>query len=153
VNILAGGDFDKIAGVVHPDNGMRISIDAFVDGSNDLLVSADLVRSAAGDKTELPLGRADGTGEPVHSTLAGYLRRIGALDYANVDAVGYNRVIGSGNTINNVFKYYAETIVVEFYWGGSEKYADMDWRSVRFVFQPCRDGWCLAGITEDFWTI
>jgi hypothetical protein len=153
VEAIRTGDPGRIADTVHPEAGLRISIDGHVDENEDPLFSRDEIRVAGDDDARIRLGAADGTGEPIHDTLAGYLRRIGGVDYGSADAVGYNRVIGRGNTINNVFEFFPEAIVVEYYWGGSEKYAGLDWRSVRLVFRMGRGNWYLAGIVEDQWTI
>jgi hypothetical protein len=153
VDLLVGSDFEKFSAAVHPEAGLRISIDGHVNEEVDLLFTRDQVRSAEGDKTELLLGTADGTGDPVYKTLAGHLRYLGDLDYKNADAMSYNRVIGRGNTINNVFEYFPQAIVVEYYWAGSEKYGGMDWHSVRLVYSGGADGWFLIGIIEDSWTI
>ncbi len=153
VELLTGSDFKRIATIVHPEAGVRISLDGHINEETDLLFSREQVRSAGGDKTKLLMGAADGTGDPIYGTLAQHFKYIGDLDYKNADAMSYNRVIGRGNTINNILEYFPQSIVVEYYWSGTEKYAGMDWRCVRFVFQSGPEGWCLVGIAEDFWTI
>jgi hypothetical protein len=150
---LVSGDLEAIAAAVHPDAGVRISLDGHISEEVDLVFSRKQVQSAATDETSHLLGTADGTGEPIYDTLEGHIRRIGGLDYKNADATGYNRVIGRGNTINNVFEYFRDAIVVEYYWGGTEKYAGMDWHSVRLVYARGSDNWYVVGIVEDRWTI
>ncbi|AZV43291.1 hypothetical protein BAOM_2682 [Peribacillus asahii] len=67
--------------------------------------------------------------------------------------VGYNQTIGKGNTVNNIRKVYPNSIVVEYYFGGTKKYSGMDWSSLKLVYEKKGSTWYLVGIVHDEWTI
>jgi hypothetical protein len=72
--------------------------------------------------------------------------------YRNATKIGYNEVIGTGNSINNRNKIYPNTLQVEYYMDGSEKYGGMDWQSICLVFELYENQYYLVGIINNQWT-
>jgi hypothetical protein len=70
------------------------------------------------------------------------------------EQIGYNTVLGHGNSLNNSFEIYKDSIIVEYYFSGLDpQYEGMDWRSLRLVFEEKDDIWYIVGIIHDQWTI
>lgn len=155
--ILAIKDKDmvKLSTFIHPGKGIRFSPYSYVDLENDLVFTASRIRNILADKTEYTWGAYDGSGLPIELTFEEYFKRfIYDQDFANATEIGYNRIIGRGNTINNNFEVYPGAIIVEYHFPGFDpKYEGMDWKSLRLVFEEKADAWHLVGIIHDEWTI
>ncbi len=154
VEALRDRDMAGLAALAHPERGVRFSPYAFVSESDVVLTPAQL-QTAMDDPTTYLWGAYDGTGEPILLTFAGYYERfVYSHDFAAAPRVGYNQIIGHGNTINNCFEFYSGAFVVEYHFPGFDPaYGGMDWVSLRLVFQREGDVWYLVGIIHDQWTI
>ncbi len=148
-------DMEKLAAAVHPDKGVRFSPYGYVEVDKDLVFTADEVKNLANDSKTYLWGYYDGSGEPITLTFRDYYRRfIYDADFVNADQVGYNKQLGHGNTINNSFEVYKNSIIVEYHFPEIDpKYEGMDWRSLRLVFEKKNDIWYLVGVIHDEWTI
>jgi len=155
INALKDKDMEKISKLVHPEKGVRFSPYAFVDVKNDLVFSAADVKDLFSDTTIYTWGSYDGTGDPIELTFEGYYKKfIYDADFANAEQVGYNEILGKGNTIENSAEVYKDSVVVEYHFSGIDpKYEGMDWRSLRIVFEKFEDAWYIVGIIHDQWTI
>lgn len=144
---LRSQEFEEIARLVHPEKGVRVSIDTYMN-EDDLVFTREQVRNAPSDTTRLLAGYQDGSGFEVWKTARQLL-------WVGVPAgeVGYNRIIGTGNTMNNLFEFFPGGIVVEYHSPGTEQREGMDWYSRRFVFEELDGTWYLVGIATDHWTI
>jgi hypothetical protein len=100
-------------------------------------------------------GSYDGSGEPIDLPVHAYRERfIYDVDFAQPQVIGFNTVIGQGNTLNNWEEFYPGAAMVEFHFRGFDpQYDGMDWRSLRLVFTPSGSAWKLIGIIHDQWTI
>jgi hypothetical protein len=148
-------DAGKLADAVHPDKGVRFSPYGYVDVDNDLVFTAEEVKNLANDSKTYLWGYYDGSGESIMLKFSDYYKRfIYDADFLNAEQVGYNKVLGHGNTLNNSFDVYKNSIIVEYYFSGFDpQYEGIDWRSLRLVFQKKDDIWYLVGIIHDEWTI
>ena len=150
--------FDDLAKFVHPENGLRFSPYAYVT-DEDIVFSAEHLARQTGhnfmSNEKYPWGIYDGSGEPIDLTFSDYYYRfIYDKYYSNADSVLFNQSITYGNTINNVFEYYDNSIVVEYYFAPvNPKYGKLDWSALRLVFQEFEGTWYLTGIVHDEWTI
>jgi len=155
INALKDKDMEKTAKLVHPGKGVRFSPYAFVDVKNDLVFSANDVKDLLSDTTIYTWGSYDGTGDPIELTFEDYYKKfIYDVDFANAEKVGYNEILGKGNTIENSAEVYKDSVVVEYHFSGIDpQYDGMDWRSLRIVFEKFNDAWYIVGIIHDQWTI
>ena len=155
VNALRDKDMEKLSELVHPEKGVRFSPYAFVDVKNDLVFAANDVKNLLSDTTIYTWGSYDGTGDPIELTFDEYYKKfIYDADFANAEQVGYNEILGKGNTIENSAEVYKDSVVVEYHFSGIDpKYEGMDWRSLRIVFEKFEDSWYIVGIIHDQWTI
>ena len=99
--------------------------------------------------------RFDGSGEPINLTFEAYFERfIYDADFARPHAIGYNEIIGAGNTINNIAEVYPNAVTIEYHFEGFDPtFAGLDWRSLRLVLEGKEGTWYLVGIVHDEWTI
>ncbi|NLX64362.1 MAG: hypothetical protein GX022_06290 [Clostridiaceae bacterium] len=155
INALRDKDMEKISKLVHPEKGVRFSPYAFVDVKNDLVFAAADVKDLLSDTTIYTWGSFDGTGDPIELTFEEYYKKfIYDADFANAEQVGYNEILGKGNTIENSAEVYKDSVIVEYHFSGIDpQYEGMDWRSLRIVFEKFRDTWYIVGIIHDQWTV
>jgi uncharacterized protein YraI len=154
-------NLETLSRLAHPDKGVRFSPYTYVRVEPGATEGADLVFSSAhiagffADQTVYRWGHFDGSGEPIDLTFDAYFERfIYDADFARPHAVGYNEVIGRGNTINNVAEVYPSAITVEYHFEGFDPtFAGFDWRSLRLVLEEKAGIWYLVGIVHDEWTI
>lgn len=152
---LRDKDMESLVSFVHPEKGVRFSPYTYVNKDTDVVFDIDHLRNSFTDSTKYIWGVYDGTGKPIRLSFVEYYEQfIYDQDFVNADKVGYNEIIGNGNTINNIFEAYPDAEVVEYYFSGSDpKYSGMDWSSLRLVFEEDNGVWYLVGIIHDQWTI
>ena len=152
-------DWEAIAQAVHPDKGVRFSPYTYVhvgEGEDgDRVFGAEDLVGLVADETVYHWGYFDGSGEPIDRTFSDYYNRfVYDVDFAWAPAVGFNEIVGRGNTINNVAEAYSQAQVVEYHLPGLDpRFGGMDWRSLRLVLENEGDTWYLVGIVHDEWTI
>ncbi len=151
---LASKDLAALAGYVDPVGGVRFSPYAFVKDT-DLVFMPDQLAALPGSPDVYEWGSFDGSGEPIRLTYDDYDKRfVYSLDFTHAKQVGYNLVIGNGNTLNNAAEYYPGSIIVEHYDPGYDPdYSGLKWQSLRLVFQERDNVWYLVGVIHDQWTI
>jgi hypothetical protein len=155
VALIKAKDMEALSKVIHPDKGVRFSPYSHVDLKSDLVFSAKQIKDIKSDNKQYKWGIFDGSGEPIVLNFDSYYKKfIYDEDFVNAKQVGYNKILGSGNTINNSFEVYPKAIIVEYYFPGFDpQYSGMDWRSLKLVFEKKADIWYLIGIIHDQWTI
>ncbi|MDO3413325.1 hypothetical protein QWJ34_26470 [Saccharibacillus sp. CPCC 101409] len=154
---LADGNFGRLADLAAP-SGIRFSPYAYVSKETDVVLTASQLRGLKTDKKAYDWGEYDGSGEPIRLDFYSYYNEfLHNLPYTAPNAIGYNRIVRSGNTISNLAKVYPKASFVEFYVkGGRSDHPSsegMDWGSLRFVFEQSGGEWKLFGIVGDRWTI
>lgn len=155
IQAIKNKDMSKLSSYTHPDKGVRFSPYGYVNTEKDRVYTAAQLAGLMSDGTKYTWGAYDGSGEPIELTFEEYYGRfVYDKDFAAAEQVGYNRIIGRGNTLNNIFEVYPKAIVVEYHFSGFDpRYSGMDWRSLRLAFEE-KDGiWYLTGIVHDQWTI
>lgn len=157
VEALRDRNWEALAALVHPTRGVRFSPYGYVrvGTEGDRVLTPAELRQAWTDKTVHLWGHYDGSGEPIRLTFAGYFERfVYDKDFAQAPQVGYNRILGRGNTLQNWWQVYPGSILVEYHFPGTDpRYQGMDWRSLRLVFADEGGTWYLVGIIHDEWTI
>lgn len=148
-------DMEKLSDHIHPDKGVRFSPYAYVDTDKDLVFTAEEVKNLTDDSKIYVWGHYDGSGDPIELSFRNYYSMfIYDADFINAEQVSYNKILGQGNTINNSFEVYKDSMIVEYYFSGIDpKYEGMDWRSLRLVFEKKDASWYIVGIIHDQWTI
>jgi len=148
---LKNRNLESLSRLVHPDKGVRFSPYTYVrvePGSPhaDLVFNSAHIADFFADQTVYNWGRFDGPGEPIDLTFETYFERfIYDADFARPHGVGYNEVIGRGNTINNIAKVYPHAATVEYHFEGFDAtLAGLDWRSLRLVLEE-KEGELVSG--------
>lgn len=147
-------DIEELADAVHPNKGVRFSPYGYVNVEKDLVFTAEEVKKLADDPKQYRWGYYDGSGDPITLSFSDYHKRfIYDVDFVNAEQVGYNKTLGFGNSLNNSFEVYKNSIIVEYYFSGFDpQYQGIDWRSLRLVFEKKDDIWYLIAIIHDEWT-
>ncbi|MGB4005930.1 MAG: hypothetical protein WBK22_07790, partial [Halanaerobiales bacterium] len=148
-------DGEKIAEFVHPVKGVRFTPYTYVSLEGDLVFSREAMKNFFADTDLYLWGYYDGIGSEIQLTPAEYYEEfIYSADFINAPEVGYNKVLSSGNMLENQFDVYDNPIIVEYYFPGfNPEYDGMDWRSLRLVFEEYEGNWKLTGIIHNQWTI
>lgn len=154
IHALSNQDMAALAGTVHPERGLRFSPYAYVRDDHRLF-SAEQVKDLMDEPTIYHWGYFDGSGEPILMGFPEYYHRfVYDADFARPKQIGFNQLIGKGNTLVNLAEYYPGAEFVEYHFSGFDpQYGGMDWRSLRLVFEPEEGAWRLVGIVHDEWTI
>ena len=152
---LRDRDMEWLSSIVHPDKKLRFSPYTYVDPDNSLVFTGEEIKTLMESKKVYTWGAYDGSGEPIQLTFREYLNAfVYDQDFLNTEQVGYNRFIGQGNTINNLFEAYPEGKLLEYYFSGFDpQYEGLDWESLKLVFEEKDGTWYLVCIVHDQWTI
>ena len=159
IQAIKNTDLARLSELVHPSKGVRFSPYTYVrteaEADPDLVFSAAKVASLATDQTVYRWGWFDGSGDPIDMTFEAYWARfIYDADFWQPHAVGYDEVIGAGNTINNIAQVYPQASVIEYHFTGFDpQYGGLDWRSLRLVLEGSGGLWYLVGVVHGEWTI
>jgi hypothetical protein len=155
LSIIKSKDMGKLSEVIHPDKGVRFSPYGHVSKETDLVFNSTQIKTLAADQKVYNWGSYDGSGEPIELTFADYHKKfVYDVDFLNAKEIGYNKILGMGNTLVNTSEVYPKAIIVEYYFPGFDpQYSGMDWRSLRLAFEKSGNTWYLVGIIHDQWTI
>jgi hypothetical protein len=148
-------DYESLALLIHPEDGVRFSPYAYIDTATDKVVSAAWIKKQAGKKQDKILwGTIDPTDEPINRTIDDYAKRfVYDADFLHPEKLKVNEFIGGGNTTNNLLSFYKGCDFTESHFSGfEEKYDGMDWRSLRLVFKKKDAKYFLVGVIHDEWT-
>ncbi|KNY25836.1 BsuPI-related putative proteinase inhibitor [Pseudobacteroides cellulosolvens] len=155
INAISTKDAESISQLTHPVKGVRFTPYTNVSLKNDLVFKKEDIKNFFNDEKVYLWGSYDGSGDEISLTPGKYYEKfIYPVDYKNAEQVGYNKVLSSGNMIENQFEVYDNPIVVEYYFSGfNPDYEGMDWKSLRLVFEQYEGTWYLSGIIHNQWTI
>ena len=148
-------NWSALAAYVHPERGVTFTPYSTVDPDSDRSFTADQVRSLAQDQNVYTWGFEDGRGEAIQMTFAQYFARyVCDRDYTRAPELGVDRVMTSGNALENLTEIYDGCRFVDFSFPTSDPVNDgLDWSSLKLVFQPGDERWYLVGIVHGEWTI
>lgn len=150
---LKNKDYTSFATLIHPEKGIRFSMYAFVDIKGDKHFSKADFEKYQPAKTLFTWGAHDGSGDPYKATINDYLGKwVFSKDFT-ASQYSLNKFIGGGNSLNNLKEIYPKHDFTENYIKGTEKYGDMDWKTLRFVFEEFHGKYYLIAVVNDQWTI
>lgn len=143
-----------LAGAVHPDRGVTFTPYSSVSDS-DLCFTPEKVAAFGGDSKVYLWGSYDGSGAPMSLTVEEYFAQfVGNADYTRAPLLAVDRVISSGNAVENVADAYPDARFVELYYSGlDEAQEGFDWCALKLVFEPVDGTLMLVGIIHSEWTI
>lgn len=148
-------DYDTLAAFVHPEEGVTFTPYSTVDRDSDLRFTAAQVRQFSTDQTVYTWGVSDGLGSLIELTPAEYFSTyVFNTDYTQAPEIGVDRILQSGNALENLTEAYPGCRFVEFHFPGLDPAnAGLDWCSLKLVFSPSDSCWQLVGIIHSQWTI
>lgn len=150
---LKNKDYASFTALIHPEKGIRFSMYAFVDIKGDKHFSKADFEKYQPTKTLFTWGAHDGSGDPYKATINDYLSKwVFSKDFTASQYL-LNKFIGGGNSLNNLKEIYPKHDFTENYIKGTEKYGDMDWKTLRFVFEEFQGKYYLIAVINDQWTI
>lgn len=155
ITAIKNRDLTALSAIVDPQVGVRFSPYGYIqtEAGKDRIFTAAQLKDAMGDQTVRLWGMFDGSGEPINLTFAKYWDRfVYDKDFVATPQVGFNKIIKQSNTIINISEAYPNASFVEYHVPGTDKYAGMDWASLRLVFRQVDGVWYLIGIIHDQWT-
>lgn len=150
---LKDKDYKRFAEFIHPEKGVRFSMYAFVDPKEDKQFSKTDFEKYQPTKTIFTWGAHDGSGDPYRATINDYLGKwVFSKDFT-ASQFSLDKFQGGGNSLNNLEKIYPKLSFTENYIKGTEKNGEMDWETLRFVFEEFKGKYYLVGVINDQWTI
>ena len=155
VAAMKAKDGAGLAEFVHRERGVRFSPYAFVDVGSDRVLSRADVRRLWEDDRVYSWGHAEGTGDPLMLTPAGYFERfVMDRDLTAATSVTVNEYQTRGTTNSNAAAVYPSDTSVEFFLEPFEGQGDpaFDWRALRLVFENQNGSWQLIAVIHDEWT-
>lgn len=150
---LKNKDYKRFAEFIHPEKGVRFSMYAFVDPKEDKQFSKTDFEKYQPTKTLFTWGSYDGSGDLYKATINDYLSKwVFSKDFT-ASQFSLDKFQGGGNSLNNLEKAYPKLNFTENYIKGTEKNGEMDWKTLRFVFEEFKGKYYLVGVINDQWTI
>ena len=155
VKLIKAGDYEKLAEMVHPEDGVYFSPYAYIDLKADMHFTAEQTAKFASDGTAYLWGYTDGEGAPINLTPKQYFEKyVFNQDYTVSPVIGRNYIVKSGNSIENVQEVFPDCQFVEFHYPGFDaQYSGMDWCTLRLVFREYEGAYKIVAIVHDQWTI
>ncbi|ROI06433.1 MULTISPECIES: hypothetical protein [unclassified Chryseobacterium] len=146
-------DYTTFASFIHPQKGVRFSMYAFIAPKEDKNFSKADFEKYQPTKTLFTWGSQDGSGDAYKATINDYLAKwVFSKDYTTAQ-YALNKFIGGGNSLNNLKEIYPKADFTENYVKGTEKNGEMDWKTLRLVFEEFQGKYYLVGVVNDQWTI
>lgn len=148
-------DFPKFADFIHPTLGVRFSPYAYIDTTNDVKFNAKVFLDHIKEQNKFNWGGYDGSGDTILMTVVEYFKQfVYNADFLNAEKRTVNKMIGGGNSLNNLEEMYNGCNFSESYFSGfDKKFEGMDWCCLRLVFNKYNGKYYLVGIVHDQWTI
>ena len=144
-------DYETFVAHFHPMDGVRFSPYAFIDTLNDVRLSAEKFTEGIKTNKKMTWGYSDGSGDPISLTIPDYFKKfVYNKDFLNVEKFAVDKMIGSGNSLNNLEAIYPAAHFTESFDPGSH---EMAWSSLRLVFKKDSGKFYLVGVVHDQWTI
>jgi len=156
VGYIGSNDFGSLASVVHPDYGVVFSPYATVTLSTNKRFSAEQIALFGTDSTVYVWGVYDGSGEPIEMTPAAYFSEfVFSRNYCEAPVIGVNRIIKSGNALENITEMFPGVKFVDFHIPGCDMdlLGELDWSSLRLGFEEEDGRLWLTVILNSRWTV
>ena len=154
LTIIKAHNYKKLADYIHPTLGVRFSPYAYIS-TNNIKLTAEQFLSQITTQEKLDWGIYDGSGDTILLSFDEYFKKfVYNADFLNAEKTSLNKMLGAGNSLNNLVTFYKECDYTESYFSGFDKKFDgMDWTCLRLVYKKHQDKIYLVAIIHDQWTI
>lgn len=150
---LKSKNYKAFAEYIHPEKGITFSMYAFINPKEDKHFSKSEFEKLQPTKTIFTWGAHDGSGDLYKATINDYLDKwVFSKDFTAAQ-FSLDKAQGTGNSLNNLEKIYPKHSFTENYTKGTEKNSEMDWKTLRFVFEEFQGKYYLVAVVNDQWTI
>lgn len=149
---LKNKDYKTFASFIHPEKGISFSMYGFVNPKEDQHFSKEDFEKFQPTKTLFTWGAQDGSGDPYKASINDYLTKWVSKDFTG-SQYSLNKFQAGGNSLNNLKEIYPGKDFTENYIKGTEKNVEMDWKTIRFVFEEFQGKQYLVAVVNDQWTI
>ncbi|MDQ0067329.1 hypothetical protein [Chryseobacterium lathyri] len=150
---LKSKDYKTFASFIHPEKGVSFSMYGFVSPKEDKHFSKEDFVKFQPTKTVFTWGAQDGSGDPYKATINDYFAKwVFSKDFTTAQ-YSLNKFLGGGNSLNNLKEIYPGKDFTENYIKGTEKNGEMDWKTIRLVFEEFQGKQYLIAVVNDQWTI
>ena len=155
INHIKDGDFQALSLVAHPEYGVVFSPYATITLSKSKCFQPEQIALFGSDTNLYVWGVYAGSGEPIEMTVADYLSQFVLYrDYSASAILGINRIVRSGNALENIKDVFPNLQFVDFHIPGN---ADNDgedcaWSSLRLGFEEYDGSLWLTLILSSRWT-
>jgi hypothetical protein len=149
------GDFAALSQVVHPEYGVVFSPYATINLSTNKCFQAEQIAGFGTDTQLYVWGVYTSNGEPIELTPAEYFAEfVSDKDYPGAAIVGVNRIVRSGNALDNMTEVFQDAQFVDFYTPGGDNGDgdDNGWCSLRLGFEEYDGSLRLTVILHSQWT-
>jgi hypothetical protein len=148
-------NYTRLATFVHPEQGVLFSPYTFIDKQEARRFTKAQLQVQSKSPKRIRWGTEDPTEEPILLSFKQYMARyVYDADFLNAPQQAANKVIHSGNTLNNIEAVFPGCTFTEFHFPGFKKeFEGMDWRSLRLVFKVFKGKPMLVSIVHDAWSI
>lgn len=148
-------NWSALAGAIHPEKGVRFTPYSWVEPNTDMTFTPEEVAAFGSDASTYMWGYSDGPGEPMYMTPEQYfVRFVFNTDYTQAPCLSVNRIMSSGNALENAADAYPDGRFVEFYYSGLDPINEgFDWCALKLVFEAYGNQLMLVGVIHSEWTI
>lgn len=155
LSIIKNKDYTTLVIYFHPVEGTRFSPYGFIDTTLDVKFSSKNFIENIGTQKKMYWGNYDGSGDSIILTIEKYFERfVYNADFLNAEKTSVNKILGTGNSLNNLQAIYKDALFTESHFSGfDKKYGGMDWSSLRLVYKKYNNSLFLIAIVHDQWTI
>ncbi|WP_207651224.1 hypothetical protein [Papillibacter cinnamivorans] len=152
---IKAGDYESLAEMIHPVDGVIFVPYSTVNLSGNLRFSAKEIASLDTDTAKYTWGITNGEGKPIELTMAEYFKTyVFNADYTQAPMIGINQILQYGNSLENVEEIFPDADFVEFHFPGlQEEYDGYDWCSLKLVFEMYNSQPKIVAIIHSQWTI
>ena len=155
LELIRDEDFVSLSEMVHPDFGLVLSPVATISLNSDMRFGAQQVAQFLTDNTVYVWG-VDDLGIPIELTPAQYFNEfVLSCDYINASLIGVDRVVRSGNALENLTEKFPGIRFVDFHIPADDRNTsdDLDWSSLRLGFEEHDNRLWLSVIVNSTWTV
>ena len=154
LTIIKNKDYASLVNYFHPVEPVRFSPYGYIDTAIDVQIKSERFIALTGSKKKIYWGNYDGSGDSILLSIEKYFDKfIYNADFLNAEKTSVNKMIGSGNSLNNLTIIYKDALFTESYFSGfDKKYGGMDWSSLRLVYKKYNNHLFLIAIVHDQWT-
>ena len=154
-SLIRDKKYAALDSLIHPEKGIRFSPYSYITAADKNFSRKEFTSLFGKNKnSRITWGAYDGSGDPIVLTAPEYFKKfVYDGNYVHPEKLQVNKIIGKGNTTNNIHSYYKGNDFTESYFSGSRKYDGQDWKSVRLIFKEINGKFYLVGVVHDQWTI